>query len=142
MIERARSFLDRGYTAKALYTDIPTEEAMTARPSGRRRRRTRATGGTSPRSSCARFTATWPRPCRTWSGGCARRTSTSEIEIYDNHQGKDEEGNFRPPLRFFSYKDGVETVENAELWQAFQNKAFEEIIVPERKRLRERPRAI
>ena len=51
-----------------------------------------------------------------------------DVEVWDNHQGQDEQGNFRPPLRHFVYEDGVETVENADYWREFQDKAHETIL--------------
>ena len=129
MIERARSFIDRGYKARAVYTDIPTEEAMTRAAKRAQNAKDESDRRHIPeiimRSVHRDVSSTVPNMVRR----LAEEGFTLDVEVYDNDQGKDEEGNFRPPLRFFSYVDGVETVENADLWRAFTNKAHEEIIV-------------
>ena len=129
MIERARSFIDRGYKARAVYTDIPTEEAMTRAAKRAQNAKDASDRRHIPeiimRSVHRDVSATVPNMVRR----LREEGINLEVEVYDNHQGKDEQGNFRPPLRFFHYADGVETVENAELWRAFTNKAHEEIIV-------------
>jgi len=128
MIARVQSFTDKGYKARASYVDIPTEEAL-------KRAADRAKNATSAsdrrhipevimRSVHRDVAATVPNMVRR----LREENIDMEIEVWDNDQGKDEQGNFRPPLRFFHYANGVETVEDAALWDRFQRKASERIL--------------
>ena len=130
MIERARSFIDRGYTARAVYTDIPTEEAMTRAAKRAQNAKDASDRRHIPevimRSVHRDVAATVPNMVRR----LREESIPLDLEVYDNDQGQDETGEFRPPLRFFHYVDGVETDETAYIWRAFTNKAHEEIIVP------------
>ena len=54
-----------------------------------------------------------------------------EVEVWDNNQGKDEHGSFRPPRRFMHYTpDDGPTVEDETLWSEFKDKANETIQLP------------
>lgn len=103
MMERARSFTDRGYTAKAIYVDIPTEEAL-------RRAASRAQNATSDsdkrhipepimRAVHRDVAATVPNLLRR----LASENVPLEVEVWDNDQGKDDAGHFNPPKRFMHY---------------------------------------
>jgi hypothetical protein len=51
-----------------------------------------------------------------------------KLEVWDNHQGKDETGNFKPPVPFFSYEGGKREVLDQALWDRFVGKGHETIM--------------
>lgn len=131
MIERARSFLDRGYTAKAIYVDIPTEEALSR---AAHRART-ATSDADRRHIPEIIMRSVHRDVASTVPNMLRRLQQDgiplDVEVWDNNQGKDEQGGFRPPKKFLTFEGGVETVDDPELWAKFQNKAYEKILAVE-----------
>lgn len=127
MLARARSFFDRGYSAKAIYVDIPTDEAL-------RRAAERARKAENPsdrrhipevimRAVHRDVSATVPNLVKQIQA----EGLDMEVEVWDNDQGQDADGSFRPPLRFFRFVDGEEIVEDQALWDRFVGKASETI---------------
>lgn len=127
MLARWESFKARGYSGRAVYTDIPTEEAM-------RRAAHRAQNAKSDsdkrlvphvimRAVHRDVAATVPVLGHDLIGG----EHGLDMEVYDNNQGKDDQGEFRPPKLFYSVVGGKEQVVDEGLWRAFRSKAFESI---------------
>lgn len=128
MIERARTFIDQGYTAKAIYVDIPTEEALRRAAERARKAKSDADRRHIPeiilRSVHRDVAATVPNMVRR----LREENIPLEVEVWDNDQGQTVEAGFLPPVRFFYYKDGEEQVEDKALWDNFVNKAHETIL--------------
>jgi Zeta toxin len=129
MIERARSFTSRGYKAKAVYVDIPTEEAL-------RRAANRAENAKDDsdrrmipevimRSVHRDVAATVPSLLTVLQH---REDVPLDLEVWNNDQGKDADGNFRPPAQFVDFKDGQMQVLDQGLWQDFVAKGHESIL--------------
>lgn len=127
MLQRWDAFRAMGYTGRAVYTDIPTEEAM-------RRAAHRAQNAENDsdrrmipdvimRAVHRDVAATVPALAQE----VAARNDGLSIEVYDNNQGKDELGNFRPPKLFYSVADGKAQAQDEGLWAAFKRKGFEQI---------------
>lgn len=127
MLGRVKSFKDAGYgKAHAVYVTIPTDEAV-ARAWHRARNATddadkRFIPEVIMRSVHRDVSRTMPGVLE----GAAAAGLT--LEVYDNHQGKDENGKFRPPKRMLVVgEDGKPQVEDDPLWAAFLAKADETI---------------
>ena len=140
--DRSQEFLDKGYTAHLLYTDIPTEEAL-SRAAGRaagakadadRRHIPEVIMRAVHRDVAATIPALLQRVA---SSGSDAKVPT--VEVYDNDQGfdlhpteLDKKGQpkkmFRPPKRFAQWnpEDGM-VVEDDELWRRLQAKGQERI---------------
>ena len=129
MLERVRFFNDSGYRAKAVYVDIPTEEAI-KRASIRMQK---AKDDSDKRFIPEVIMRAVHRDVASTVPALAERLKSEgvvlDLEVWDNHQGKDEEGNWRPPRQFFTYdpETGALQVLDEELWDAFQRKAEETI---------------
>ena len=131
MIQRAQSFFDNGYTGKAIYVDIPTEEAMRRAENRARNAKDDSDKRHIPevimRAVHRDVSATVPNMLRR----LAEDNIPLEVEVWDNDQGKDEQGSFRPPKRHMHYVPGTgENVEDEFLWGRFKGKAQEEIKLP------------
>lgn len=128
MGQRARAFTSRGYAARAVYVDIPTEEAM-------KRAMNRAVNAKEDsdrrmipeiimRSVHRDVAATVP----SLPGYLDDHQIPLKLEVWDNDQGKDEHGGFRPPKPFFSYEGGQRQVLDQALWDRFTQKGHETIL--------------
>lgn len=128
MGQRARAFTSRGYNARAVYVDIPTEEAM-------KRAQNRAVNAKEDsdrrmipeiimRSVHRDVAATVP----SLPGYLDDHQIPLRLEVWDNDQGKDEQGGFRPPKPFFTYEGGKREVVDQALWDRFTQKGHETIL--------------
>jgi hypothetical protein len=129
---RVQSFLDHGYKVHMVYTDIPTEEAI-SRAAGR------AAGAkadsdrrhipdTIMRAVHRDVAATIPALMEHMQSK-PEGTARPRIEVYDNHQGQADDGSFNPPKRMalFDPETGQFNVEDDALWQRLQAKGDEKI---------------
>jgi hypothetical protein len=125
MGQRARAFTSRGYSARAVYVDIPTEEAL-------KRAANRAINAKEDsdrrmipevimRSVHRDVAATVPA----LPGYLDDHQVPLALEVWDNDQGKDENGQFRPPVPFFKYEGGKREVVDQALWDRFVAKGHE-----------------
>lgn len=129
MMQRARAFTSRGYKAKAVYVNIPTEEAL-------KRAASRAETATDDsdrrmipeiimRSVHRDVSATVPSLLTVLQ----HRTDVPlDLEVWDNNQGKDDTGSFNPPKQFVDFKGGQMQVLDDGLWSDFVAKGHEPIL--------------
>lgn len=137
--KRVRSFLDAGYSnPRAVYVDIPTEEALM-----RSRNRAENASEASDRRYIPEviMRAVHRDVAATVPGVLQRAPDLGlTVEVWNNHQGKDEEGNFKGPKRFIEVGQQSYDVEDEALLDEFLGKAFEESIGDRPERLRNRLR--
>jgi ribosomal protein L24 len=145
MGQRVKAFTDRGYSAHVVYADIPTEEALKRAANRAENAKEDSDRRMIPeiimRSVHRDVAATVPA----LPGYLDEHGIPAHIEVWNNDQGKDEQGQFRPPLKFFEHassshpgiagvgdKAGGELqtgsiVHDQGLWDAFRNKGHESI---------------
>jgi hypothetical protein len=131
MGQRAKSFTDRGYTTRAVYVDIPTEEAMKRAANRAINAKAESDRRMIPeivmRSVHRDVGATVP----SLPGYLREHGVPLDVEVWDNNQGKDDvTGQFRPPKQMFSFShaDGSEQVLDQGLWDSFRRKGSETIL--------------
>lgn len=128
MVMRLQSFRDAGYgRMRVAYVDIPTEEALSRASHRARNAKVSADRRHIPevilRSVHRDVASTVPELL-----GDERLLGLDvSIDVFNNHQGKDADGNFIPPKKFVSYRDGDMEVEDSELWESFLAKGSESI---------------
>lgn len=128
MGQRAKAFTDRGYDARVVYTDIPTEEALSRAANRAVNAKDDSDRRMIPevimRSVHRDVASTVP----SLPGYLREHNIPLSVEVYDNNQGKDENG-FRPPKLMHSYDPATqaEQVHDQHLWDSFRNKASEPI---------------
>lgn len=128
MGQRAKAFTDRGYAARAVYVDIPTEEALSRAANRAVNAKDDSDRRMIPevimRAVHRDVAATVP----SLPGYLEDHKIPLQLEVWDNHQGKDEMGEFRPPKQFFSYHpDTGREVPDQDLWDRFVGKGHESI---------------
>lgn len=128
MGQRARAFTSRGYQAHAVYVDIPTEEAMKRAASRAVNAKDDSDRRMIPevimRSVHRDVAATVP----SLPGYLDDHQIPLKLEVWNNNQGVDETGNFKPPVPIFSYEGGKRTVLDQPQWDAFVGKGHETIL--------------
>ena len=129
MIGRIQQFLDKGYSAKAVYVSVPTAEAE-KRAAARAKTATdiadrRMIPSLILRAVHRDVSATVPEMV----SRIHKQGLSVDVEVHDNNQGVDEAGKFRPAKRIFSYDSttGEETVHDERLWREFKDKAHERL---------------
>ena len=130
MLTRAKSFTDRGYKAQAVYVDIPTEEAIKRAAYRAENAKDDSDRRMIPeiimRSVHRDVAATVPSLLNELSRRYAE--IPLDVQVWDNHQGKDENG-FRPPKQFVNSQGGapMEVLDEG-LWDSFRQKGHETIL--------------
>jgi hypothetical protein len=128
MGQRARAFTSRGYAARAVYVDIPTEEALSRAAN----RAVNAKDDSDRRMIPELIMRSVHRDVAATVPSLPHYLEDHDIplrlEVWDNDQGKDENGQFRPPVPFFSYEGGKREVHDQALWDRFVGKGHETIL--------------
>jgi hypothetical protein len=129
MGERARAFTARGYKAKAVYVDIPTDEAMkraanraiNAKEDSDRRMIPEIIMRSVHRDVASTVPALF--------GYLDEHDIPLDVEVWDNNAGKDSvTGQFLPPRQVLTFVDGKKEIIDQELWDAFVAKGYESIL--------------
>lgn len=129
MLERVSFFADQGYAARAVYVDIPTEEALKRA----NMRMQNATDDSDKRFIPEVIMRSVHRDVAATVPALIERLKSEgvvlDLEIWDNDQGKDDDGNWRPPARFIHYDPvtGEVVIDDESLWERFQKKAEEKL---------------
>jgi hypothetical protein len=130
MGERARAFTSRGYKARAVYVDIPTDEAMKRAANRAEKAKKESDRRHIPeiimRSVHRDVAATVP----SLPDYLERNKIPLELSVWDNDQGKDPvTDQFNPPKQFFNYHpDEGQNILDQELWDRFHKKGYETIL--------------
>lgn len=129
MIRRVKSFTDQGYSAKAIYVDIPTEEAIKRAT----KRAQESTDKKDRRMIPTLILRAVHRDVAATIPALARRVEKEgiplDIEVHDNNQPAQEGEKFGKPKLFFSYdsKQKVAQVHDESLWAALRAKGHEKL---------------